>query len=179
MEQYPEAYIDYLVYFHTDRDFFECHEVLEDYWKEATNKQERVWVGLIQIAVGLYHERRGNTAGAERMISSSWNILEKRREEVEALGLDAEALLEKLIERLQHLRQDVPYVDMNLPINDPDLQTAVAHKAAQTGITFGAETDFTDDMIVHKHTLRPERAEVIQERKLQQEEKAKRRQVHS
>ncbi|WP_205628902.1 DUF309 domain-containing protein, partial [Acinetobacter baumannii] len=51
---YPEALIDYLVYFHADRDFFECHEVLEDYWKSLPKEERSLfWVGLIQIAVGL------------------------------------------------------------------------------------------------------------------------------
>ena len=33
---YPEAYIEYLMYFHGNRDYFECHEVLEEYWKEVS-----------------------------------------------------------------------------------------------------------------------------------------------
>lgn len=31
---YPAEYLEYLVYFHADRDYFECHEILEEYWKE-------------------------------------------------------------------------------------------------------------------------------------------------
>ena len=37
MTQYPEAYTDYLCYFHGARDYFECHEVMEEYWKEHPN----------------------------------------------------------------------------------------------------------------------------------------------
>ena len=28
MVNYPEAYIEYLTYYHGARDYFECHEVL-------------------------------------------------------------------------------------------------------------------------------------------------------
>lgn len=31
---YPEAYVAFLHEFHTTRDYFECHEILEEYWKE-------------------------------------------------------------------------------------------------------------------------------------------------
>lgn len=31
---YPTAYIKYLFHFHTDRDYFECHELLEEHWKQ-------------------------------------------------------------------------------------------------------------------------------------------------
>ncbi len=61
---YPKAYIDYLVEFHATRDYFECHEILEEYWKEdPPKKRKRYWVGFIQLAVALYHHRRQNTAG--------------------------------------------------------------------------------------------------------------------
>lgn len=51
---YPKAYIDYLVYFHGLRDYFECHEVLEEHWKKDDKaERKKYWVGLIQIAVAL------------------------------------------------------------------------------------------------------------------------------
>ena len=31
--EYPEAFISYLIEFHATRDYFECHELLEEYWK--------------------------------------------------------------------------------------------------------------------------------------------------
>ncbi|MCD2486520.1 DUF309 domain-containing protein, partial [Staphylococcus aureus] len=49
---YPKAYIDYLVEFHATRDYFECHEILEEYWKEdPPKKRKRYWVGFIELAV--------------------------------------------------------------------------------------------------------------------------------
>ena len=56
-EAYPEAYIDFLVHFHGDRDWFECHERLEEYWKEhPDDPKSDTWVGLIQVAeIGRAH----------------------------------------------------------------------------------------------------------------------------
>ena len=31
---YEPLYVAYLVYFNRDRDYFECHEVLEELWLE-------------------------------------------------------------------------------------------------------------------------------------------------
>lgn len=30
---YPTEYIQFLIHFHGDYDYFECHEILEGYWK--------------------------------------------------------------------------------------------------------------------------------------------------
>ncbi|WP_260405419.1 DUF309 domain-containing protein, partial [Paenibacillus sp. 598K] len=63
---YPDDYIQYLIEFHVTRDYFECHELLEEYWKEQPGDDPfyDTWVGLIQIAVSQYHHRRSNHRGA-------------------------------------------------------------------------------------------------------------------
>lgn len=43
---------------------FHAHEVLESEWKSAPSGERQLWKGLAQIAVGLTHARRGNSAGA-------------------------------------------------------------------------------------------------------------------
>jgi uncharacterized protein len=43
---------------------FHAHEVLEAAWKAAPAADRDLWQGLAQLAVGLTHVRRGNTAGA-------------------------------------------------------------------------------------------------------------------
>jgi predicted metal-dependent hydrolase len=46
--------------------------VLEEYWKSVPDSPLRqAWYGLIQIAVALYHHRRGNIAGARKMLESA------------------------------------------------------------------------------------------------------------
>ncbi|MGI5479581.1 DUF309 domain-containing protein [Streptomyces lavendofoliae] len=47
---------------------FHAHEVLEDAWKSAPEEERELWRGLAQLAVGLTHAARGNTAGGARLL---------------------------------------------------------------------------------------------------------------
>lgn len=49
-------------------EYFECHEVLEDVWREQVDPERQLTQGIIQIAVALYHARRDNFAGAEKLL---------------------------------------------------------------------------------------------------------------
>lgn len=48
---------------------FHAHEVLEAAWKAAPDDERELWRGLAQLAVGLTHARRGNAAGASRLLT--------------------------------------------------------------------------------------------------------------
>ena len=47
------------------REFFECHEVLEDLWRPTQGEPRLFLQAVIHIAVGFYHHQRGNRTGAE------------------------------------------------------------------------------------------------------------------
>jgi predicted metal-dependent hydrolase len=47
---------------------FHAHEVLEDAWKMADDREQALWRGLAQLAVGMTHAARGNTAGASALL---------------------------------------------------------------------------------------------------------------
>ncbi|WP_019120613.1 DUF309 domain-containing protein [Brevibacillus massiliensis] len=163
MMKYPDAYIRYLVHFHGDRDYFECHEILEEYWKELGKPQDPVWVGLIQLAVALYHQRRGNFAGGMKMMASAIRNLETTRASVRQLGLDDRKLLALLRQRLAGLEQNQPYTSLNLPFSDEQLLLACSDLCRQNGMTFGQPSDESNRFLLHKHTLR-DRSGVISER---------------
>lgn len=166
---YPKAYLDYLYHFHCDRDYFECHEVLEEYWKEKdAGEREIYWVGLIQIAVGLYHHRRGNFKGALRMLQNALRIIGKESAEINALGLDSGRLLKMLEDRIDGVTKQEPYESMNLPIADPDLLLSCDVMAKETNLVWGTASDLFDSSLVNRHTLR-DRSDVIEERKRQLE----------
>jgi len=166
---YPKAYLDYLYHFHCDRDYFECHEVLEEFWKEKeAGEREIHWVGLIQIAVGLYHHRRGNFRGALRMLQNACRIIRKESVAINALGLDSGRLVKMLEERIDCVTKQQPYVSMNLPIADPDLQLSCDTLAQSASKVWGAASDLLDDSLVNRHTLR-DRSDVIEERRRQLE----------
>ncbi|MFK0184203.1 DUF309 domain-containing protein [Streptomyces rubiginosohelvolus] len=47
---------------------FHAHEVFEDAWKSGPDDERELWRGLAQLAVGLTHSARGNTAGGARLL---------------------------------------------------------------------------------------------------------------
>lgn len=161
---YPESYIQYLVHFHGDRDYFECHEILEEYWKRKPAGQRDIyWVGLIQIAVSLYHYRRQNIKGAVRMMKSAAAILTKEAQAVEQLGLDSKALLSILLEQLRDMENGQSYTSMSLPIADPQLEAACISLCHKRNLIWKSSSDLSNPFLLNKHTLR-DRTDVIEER---------------
>ncbi|MGM0874053.1 MAG: DUF309 domain-containing protein [Bacillota bacterium] len=166
---YDRAYIEYLIYFHCERDYFECHEVLEEHWKNDPPKERKTyWVGLIQIAVGLYHHRRGNFAGALRMISNAIQLLESDQQAVQKLGLQSNELINQLRKRKNEIVDGHGYYSFNLPINDKKLLKICHNLCADSQQIWGQASDLSNEYLIHKHTKR-NRTDVIDERKQQLE----------
>lgn len=164
---YPQAFIDYLIHFHCDRDYFECHEILEDYWKEDPIPERKpYWVGLIQIAVSLYHYRRGNTAGAFKMMKSALKICNNHKSELVQLGFQFDELIELLQKKVNEIENGTPYESINLPLTDKNLLSACVSQATKSGKSWGEASDLSNKALIHKHTLR-DRSETIAERQKQ------------
>lgn len=164
MSKYPQAYIDYLIYFHAHRDYFECHEVMEEYWKEHPGDPlAQAYVGCIQVAVSLYHQRRGNKAGAVKMLRNALNNLSDP--DLRSLGIQADEFRRRLTERLALLAApDFHYEDLNIPIGDAELEKLCVQQCMDQRLVWQGATDFTDTYLINKHTLR-DRSEVIEERR--------------
>ena len=58
-------------------EFFECHEVLEAVWLEASGDDRLFLQGLIQVAVAFHHLRRGNFAGSHRLLRAGVDKLSR------------------------------------------------------------------------------------------------------
>jgi uncharacterized protein len=160
MAEYPKAWIDYLIHFHTDQDFFECHEVLEEHWKNEGMKGNG-WPGLIQIAVALYHQRRHNMNGAKRMMNSGINRLKEEKDFLAALGLQTAAFLEILEERKKAITHHEKYEPVILPLTESVLKKC-KEEAIRQGKQWGKHAA-PDEHVIHKHKLR-DRTSVIDER---------------
>lgn len=123
--KYDPLYAAYLVYFNRDRDYFECHEVLEELWL-ARNKDPR-YKGLLQVAVGLYHFRNGNVRGGIKMMNSAYVRL--RPYAADELGIHMEKLVHEVqiyAERLTtYDTQSFAYYDLTIEILDPALKKMV------------------------------------------------------
>jgi uncharacterized protein len=49
------------------REYFECHEVLENAWRAEKGPIREMYRGILQVAVGYYHIQRSNYVGARKM----------------------------------------------------------------------------------------------------------------
>lgn len=128
---YEPLYVAYLVYFNRDRDYFECHEVLEELWLEQD--YDPLYKGLLQVAVGLFHARRGNRLGGLKMLSSALERLAPYPEH--ALGIDLGQLRRDATLYVQQLADEAgmpfKYYDLTIRVLDAELAEAVQQAAAR------------------------------------------------
>ncbi|KMY50649.1 DUF309 domain-containing protein [Peribacillus loiseleuriae] len=164
---YPKEYVSYLVHFHASRDYFECHEILEEYWKEVSPRErDSYWVGFIQIAVALYHYRRGNLAGAIKTIRKADSILQMNPAQIRKLGIEYDELMELIHDITEKITLKKPYQSVSLPICDKKLIEACLAGCREAGYRWMKESDLNDSLLINRHVLR-DRSEVITERNKQ------------
>ncbi|QHT64012.1 DUF309 domain-containing protein [Paenibacillus lycopersici] len=77
-----------MVLFNTDRDYFECHEVMEELWLEEG--RNLLYQGLLQAAVGLHHWRNENFSGAVKLFKQADSKLVQYPDE--QMGIDLRRL---------------------------------------------------------------------------------------
>lgn len=123
---YEPLYVAYLIYFNRDRDYFECHEVLEELWLKQD--KDPLYKGLLQVAVGLYHFRNGNVTGGVKMLRSSIERLAPYPADI--LGINLAKLRTEVSAYITALEryQDQPfdYYDLTIEICDDELLRIVA-----------------------------------------------------
>ncbi|CAH0117574.1 hypothetical protein PAE9249_00033 [Paenibacillus sp. CECT 9249] len=128
---YDPLFVQFIVYFNVKRDYFECHEVMEELWLEEG--RDLLYQGLLQVAVALYHHRNGNISGATKLFRGAVEKLERYPERILGIELglllnDARAYLAKL-ERYE----EAPFAhyDLNIVIADPLLEQNVRATALE------------------------------------------------
>ncbi|MEK8126316.1 DUF309 domain-containing protein [Paenibacillus filicis] len=111
---YDRLYVLFVYYFNIERDYFECHEVMEELWLEEG--RNTLYQGLLQVAVGLYHYRNGNTGGAVKLLTAALEKLD--REPPIVLGIDLGRLREESRSYLDKLARlpDEPFAFYDLTI---------------------------------------------------------------
>ena len=75
----PTDLFDRGVMLFNQREYFECHEVLEDYWRQQTTSDKELTQGIIQIAVAFYHLLRDNRVGAHKLLVRGINRIDNFR----------------------------------------------------------------------------------------------------
>jgi len=126
MAAYDPLYVRFLYDFNITRDYFECHESMEELWLEEGKPP--YLQGLLQIAVALYHHRNDNISGATKLMASA---LEKKLPGCpdDFLGIDLARLKAESGAYLEKLRRygEEPFAHYAIDIAflDPDLRLAV------------------------------------------------------
>lgn len=147
-------YIEYCTYFNGNRDYFECHEVLEEYWKEiAPGERQHPLVGYVQIATGLYHWRRGNLIGAERILTKGLHLLQTTENSLFTEKINIHQFLQDVCKSIVRIQHKEPFQPFAIEIIDRELQQAVNQQLALL-------PELDRQFIINKHTLR-DRSEVI------------------
>jgi uncharacterized protein len=151
---YDQAYIEYLAHFHGTRDYFECHEVLEDRWKrERPLDRESILVAFIQLAVALYHQRRGNYKGAKRILKKGIAKFNKHRQSLHQFGLIQEDFFCLLSTLQNNIDQQNLYKSVNLPIY-LELESLVKEECKKLGCSYSSKSDLDNPNLIHKHIMR-------------------------
>jgi len=85
-------------------DFFLAHELLEPPWMGASDLGERELLqGIIKLAAAFMHGARANPVGIEKNLRGARERLANAGEAGARLGVDVEALLATIDERLARL----------------------------------------------------------------------------
>lgn len=127
MNPYDPLFIQFLYDFNHTRDYFECHESLEELWLEEAKNP--LYQGLLQVAVALYHHRNGNISGAKKLMTSALDKLERYPEQI--LGIDLKRVRSDGLVYLNKLLciPEVPFdhEPFDIIILDPALQQQLDH----------------------------------------------------
>ncbi|HSJ38485.1 MAG TPA: DUF309 domain-containing protein [Planococcus sp. (in: firmicutes)] len=141
-------FIQYIIHFNSNEDYFECHEVCEEYWKDVAPKDKmHPLAGWIQMAVGMYHWRRSNFPGALRSFIRAKDKLSDAGIWTE--GFDSEILTIQLSDSIEAVTARREFTSYRLPVISDELAQAVSHYMAEN------PTDLLDThFLMHKHRLR-------------------------
>ncbi|MGE6514569.1 DUF309 domain-containing protein [Lysinibacillus sphaericus] len=164
--QHHTLFIDYCAYFNGNGDYFECHEVLEEYWKDiAPGDKNHPLVGYVQLATGLYHWRRGNFTGAVRILQKALHNLQDNVGHIFVTEIDYEKLLTLLKETIATIQKGKSFQAFQLPIS-PTLQEL-------TVVRIQLLPSNSHDYLLHKHMLR-DRSHILAERQESKQRKSRR-----
>jgi predicted metal-dependent hydrolase len=160
---YPKEYIHFLVHFHGDRDYFECHEILEEYWKKINrSNKDSIWVAFILLAVSCYHHRRENFPGAAKTLEKSLAIFMLNKKGIPDLGLETNSFFTLLENQQIKITNKLPFYPVDLPILDTTLEQNCRQLCVSLGMEWKSLNQVSEE-IIHRHLTR-DRSIVLEER---------------
>lgn len=154
----PPDFIEFCAYFNGNQDYFECHEVLEEYWKKVDpGNKEHLLVGFIQLATGLYHWRRENMSGASRMLKKAYDKIVKNKAHPFFDYIHFQQLCNDCLKSIDLIEKQQPFEAFPFIFIHPTFEALVNEKI----ISLPAQPH---DFLLHKHMLR-DRSDILRLRK--------------
>lgn len=153
-------FVKFIVYFNGNQDYFECHEVLEEYWKSLPDgNKSHPLTAYILLATGLYHWRRGNEEGALKTIRKAEDKFRTLPEEYPAFTeeIDFSRLLQDVRQSVARLEQSSDFEPFPILVSDRLQQLADEAKPSMDLLPAGS------DDVLYKHMLR-DRSDILLER---------------
>ena len=149
-------FTQFITYFNKHEDYFECHEVLEEYWKEiAPRDKTHPLTSWILLSTGMYHWRRGNFKGAYRSLKSAHNRIQLNDGSTFYEGLHMSNILDNLQQSIEFVHQQKPFHPFTIPVHSEELKEAIRNQHIPDPLT--------GDALIHKHMLR-DRSEILKAR---------------
>lgn len=150
-------FVKFIIYFNHNQDFFECHEVLEDYWNTFPDRtKEHPLTSYILLSTGMYHWRRGNTMGALRTLKKAkhkMTMIEPTSAFID--GINFNGLLDNVNQAILSIEAGQPFKSFLIEIVCPEIQLLLEKTVASIDLLA-----FGSDAVIHKHLLR-DRTEII------------------
>lgn len=149
-------FVQFIIYFNDHQDYFECHEVLEEYWKEIAPKDKtHPLTASILLSTGMYHWRRGNSSGARRSMTKAYERYLANNKSVFIEGINFSELLQNIKTSIDSIDKKQSFQSFKIQIDSPDLLRAIEQHPTVTALT--------GDQLIHKHMLR-DRTEILNAR---------------
>ncbi|WP_404427844.1 DUF309 domain-containing protein [Ureibacillus chungkukjangi] len=150
-------YVDFCTYFNGNQDYFECHEVLEEYWKMcAPGEKDHPLVGYVQLATGMYHWRRNNTAGAMKILNKAKKNFTQNQASPFFEFIEFEELCNNCEISLKAIENGEPFEAFQLMITNEALASLVQKQILEL-------PPLPKDFLLHKHMLR-DRSDILEAR---------------
>lgn len=123
---YDRLYVQFIKLFNEERDFYQCHDVMEELWLEEGRKP--LLQGLLQVAVGLHHFQNGNRSGAIKLLEAALHKLHAYPNMI--MGIDLQKLridAESFLVELQNSGGILPPLrDITIQVVDHELIVSIA-----------------------------------------------------
>lgn len=156
-----KLFVKFIVYFNRNQDYFECHEVLEEYWKSLPKaKKDHPLTAFILLATGMYHWRRGNLSGAHRTLKKANERMVASLQDFTDFtdGIDFHGLHEDLGRTICRVDEGQPFSSFPIVVTSPDLLFLTNEMENTMDLL-----PFGSDAVIHKHMLR-DRGDILRER---------------